>query len=307
MARGRKRKAIPKGKNIEELAEELVGKKPPVEEVPVIIEEQTPPVEEEENVVAPVVEEDPLAAHELARGGQKETVDYPVDDFQEIQYESAVNTALILDRHEMPVNKGIFEIEIPKAKMFDYEWYDNIVRNWIFHNVPQNEDGLWEKPLNVYVTGLPAATASVIKTCNDMRVNLTLMHFNYDTRNFEKQVIFNKFPMAQDGVGLGSIFEGDKVKLYHTNVNAIENSNLFYCISKKELVRAKDNQFTTIEHYVTENFNDVWKVFPQLVEDIQKDTSKKICLFCNEVCKRTDGSFFFRKTITKSWNYSLAN
>lgn len=237
----------------------------------------------------------------------QEFVGEPDSKFKKIRYESAVSCALILDRHLMPVDKGIFENEIPKDKLFDYDWYDRIVRNWINHNVPQDDKGNWLKPLSVYITGLPAATASVIKVCNDMKLNLHLMHYNYDKESYEKQIIFDNFPSKRsDETGLGACFDGDVVNLYQTSIEKLETMDIFYCISKKEAVPGL-TRFNTIEHYVVETFDDIWKVFPELVTDIQKDKSKKIALFCNEVVRKDNGEYFFRKTITKSWNYSLAD
>ena len=108
----------------------------------------------------------------------------------------SIHAALINDRHNMPVNDGIFELNIPTNKLFDYEWYEHIIHNWILHKVPKNENNLWSKTLSIYITGLPAATAALIKVCNNMKINLCLMHYNYEIKSYEKQVIFDDFPIS---------------------------------------------------------------------------------------------------------------
>jgi len=279
--------------SIEELVDEATRKAAEPDHQP-----EPEPVVEEVNEVPKEQPQENTQVAEVAEADSK---------FKKMRYESAVSCALILDRHLMPVDKGIFENEIPKDKLFDYDWYDRIVRNWINHNVPQDEKGNWLKPLSVYITGLPAATASVIKVCNDMKLNLHLMHYNYDKESYEKQIIFDSFPSKRsDETGLGACFDGDTINLYQTSIEKLETMDIFYCISKKEAVPGL-TRFNTIEHYVVETFDDIWKVFPELVIDIQKDKSKKIALFCNEVVRKDNGEYFFRKTITKSWNYSLAD
>ena len=140
-----------------------------------------------------------------------------------------------------------------------------------------------------------------------MKLNLHLMHYNYDKESYEKQVIFDNFPSKRsDEAGLGSCFDGDVVNLFNTTIEKLETKDVFYCISKKEAVSGLQ-RFNTIEHYLVESKEDIWKIYPELVDEIQEDTSKRIALFCNEVVRKTNGEYFFRKTITKSWNYSLAD
>jgi hypothetical protein len=63
--------------------------------------------------------------------------------------------------------------------------------------------------------------------------------------------------------------------------------------------------YQTIEHFVVPDINTIWRVFPSLVDEIQADTTDKLCLFANEVQKDTNGVYFYKKSIVKSWNFNM--
>lgn len=112
---------------------------------------------------------------------------------------------LIKGRHELPVSEYIFNEEL--SFPLDYRKLDEIVADFIEKNieietasgiainsVPEGgSDHLYyvsKKRLVVYVTGLTACTAAVIKICMYYGVHLTLMHYDPVTQEYMPQIIF---------------------------------------------------------------------------------------------------------------------
>ena len=109
---------------------------------------------------------------------------------------------LIRGRHEMPVSDFIFdEIE----NVFDFTKMEKVITNFLEKEVGvttttrmalnqyENTDVecfCGKTALVVYVTGLKSVTAALIKCCALNGVQLTLMHFNNATGEYEEQFIF---------------------------------------------------------------------------------------------------------------------
>lgn len=116
-----------------------------------------------------------------------------------------IRVGLIRGRHALPVDEYIFNEELNFP--LDYKKLDETVMDFITKKVgiyttyglainsvfAYGEDHqLYRgcKQLVVYVTGLTACTASVIKACARNGVSLTLMHFDPTTGEYSPQVIF---------------------------------------------------------------------------------------------------------------------
>lgn len=113
-----------------------------------------------------------------------------------------VIVALCEGRHEMPTSECIFPHEIDPM---DFVAMNKTVLAFLEERVGirvRCQEGLnqnyeedipcfcGECKLVVYVTGLSAALAAVIRGCAFNGVSLTLMHFNRVTNAYEEQVIF---------------------------------------------------------------------------------------------------------------------
>ena len=101
---------------------------------------------------------------------------------------------LIRGRHEMPVDKYIFEEGI--KDMFDYDEIRNHITDFILNEVgvDYEADGLiysnkGEKSLTVYVTGLTSVSCELVDLCNKYGVLLTLMHYDRDTGAYRAQTL----------------------------------------------------------------------------------------------------------------------
>lgn len=109
---------------------------------------------------------------------------------------------LIKGRHEMPVDSYIFN-EI--KDVFDFKTMEKTIVEFLVREVgieTRIGSGLnqndytdiqifkGKSKLVVYITGLTAVTAALIKICAMNGVSLTLMHFNNATCSYEEQHIF---------------------------------------------------------------------------------------------------------------------
>ena len=86
---------------------------------------------------------------------------------------------LCASRHSMPVSGYIFP-----------ETLDPMAFDAMEQTASAFIDSMAGKDLVVYVTGLTAATAAVIKVCALRGIGLTLMHYNRETGEYVPQKIF---------------------------------------------------------------------------------------------------------------------
>lgn len=105
-----------------------------------------------------------------------------------------LTVGLIRGRHEMPVDKYIFEEDI--KDMFDYQAISNHISNFImnevgvdFYNGTFIRTNKGTKSLTVYVTGLTSVSCELVDLCNRYGVILTLMHYNRDTGVYHPQYL----------------------------------------------------------------------------------------------------------------------
>lgn len=113
-----------------------------------------------------------------------------------------VTVGLCASRHAMPVTEFIFPEAVNPT---DFDGMERIVEKFILHRVglchaerkaldqAYNDDVVCytgKRNLIVYVTGITAATAAVIKVCALNGVSLTLMHYDRATGKYLPQQIF---------------------------------------------------------------------------------------------------------------------
>ncbi len=111
---------------------------------------------------------------------------------------------LIKGRHPMPVSDYIFDREI--EDVFDFYGIGDVICGFLLEKVGivhkpgqginQYSEGdvteiySGEKRLVVYVTGLTAVTAELIRLCAINGIRLTLMHYDARSGNYVPQGIF---------------------------------------------------------------------------------------------------------------------
>lgn len=146
---------------------------------------------------------------------------------------------LICGRHSMPVDKYIFDIDsisdenmgMSSGLMFDYKEQELIVKDFIRKNVEvrDNKGNYKYKNLIVYVSGIVAPNASVIKTCFNLNINLKLKHYDRESGDeyckYKTQIIkddsINSIitPLDRLGVSVGekNIFTDIPISRYKNN------------------------------------------------------------------------------------------
>lgn len=113
-----------------------------------------------------------------------------------------VSVGLCASRHAMPVTEFIYPESVNPT---DFARMEKTAEEFILHHVgltTENRQALdqrWsedvpcytgKRALIVYVTGLTACTAAVIKVCALNGVSLTLMHYDRETGEYLPQRIF---------------------------------------------------------------------------------------------------------------------
>lgn len=117
-------------------------------------------------------------------------------------YRKEVKVGLIEGRHPLPVNTYILK-EV--KNVLDFNTIEREVTDWINANITfkkvmggaPNQCDYTDvqvftsvERLVVYVTGLTAVTAALIKVCSEKGVKLTLMHYDREKDKYLPQIIF---------------------------------------------------------------------------------------------------------------------
>ena len=104
---------------------------------------------------------------------------------------------LVKGRHDMPVSDFLFE-EI--ADIFDFDAMDEKASERLMELFPEvsletvacnasytDTERYYRGSLDLYITGLSSALASVISACANLGIDLTLFHFNTATGEYVAQ------------------------------------------------------------------------------------------------------------------------
>ena len=88
-------------------------------------------------------------------------------------------------RHEMPVDKFVFDEAITN---FDIKAIEDHV-NTVMNKEVFRHDGETFDEVRLYVTGLTVVTTSVVKWCFNNDVALSLMHYDNVAQDYVEQVM----------------------------------------------------------------------------------------------------------------------
>lgn len=89
-----------------------------------------------------------------------------------------IEAGLFTGRHELPVKNFIFTGKISPC---DFKRMDEVAWVWLMQNTEPGD------VLELYVTGLTAATVAVIKACTRTGTGLVLMHFDRSSGKYVPQ------------------------------------------------------------------------------------------------------------------------
>lgn len=267
-----------KRKSIQELRAEYVKPVEDVVEEDISVVEETSLVEREKNVIENSVIETILStSYEITQITEK-----------------AVKAGLCSDRHEMGVEKFIYNI-LNGDEMFNYSMLYNKAMAFIADNCP-------DKILHLYVTGIQCALAAVIKACHDSECTLSLFHYNAATSTYMRQ---DMWKFTNEYVDELTASYSDLLRrgpVYTFNVDNI-SAEEFYTISISELKNGSDN-FVNQSFVICASMEDAFKLYADYVKYIQSNDGllvKKCCFLTK--CKVEKGKFIWEANISKSYNY----
>lgn len=210
---------------------------------------------------------------------------------------ATVKCGLINERHPMPVELYVFNT-FTQVSLFDYPKIEEKSKDFIKTYVTFDDNGNAKQSITCYVTGLQCALAGFIKVCNEMKVNLNLMHYNASEKTYAKQVIWDCFESSV----VAQILEKPLANISHKYIYKCSTENL---IKRDTIYRITITNFSksTRDHeawlcgdlsIATEAFNKA------LAQSIMSSDHIGIYLDRWDI---KDGQYFKSKTMLKSKNY----
>ena len=144
-----------------------------------------------------------------------------------------LEVGLIGGRHDMGVTQFIFN-KISNEDIFEFTALENRVKKWIKSNIAF-KDKVATRGLLVRVSGLQTAIMALAKVCYNMKVNLTIAHYQImgSTKAiYRHQVIYDDFPMKNTVPNILSHIVGpvDKGYLYKSSADEYADVDEFYTI-----------------------------------------------------------------------------
>ncbi len=218
--------------------------------------------------------------------------------------DNIIKAGMIKDRHIIPCNTFIFE-SLKDYEIFDFDKMDETVSEFLDSNirVTENENGelVGSKALHVYVTGLTSALSSLIKVCFEKKVNLTLLHYNHSNNTYMPQTIWNNFMKESEEK---SIFKNKgSLTFYNCDLESLRNNN-FYLITIVNFKPRGQEEDKTEDMIVFDDYSFVWPYYGNLINDIMKDTKRKIGIFA-DLCSLKDGKVNYIKRLGASSNFDF--
>jgi hypothetical protein len=221
---------------VQEVQETIIEPEPVVDTVEVTIE----PVATDTAVDKPETEESETASNveESARKPGVYTQNILRNkNICRITSASPVFECVLVDgRHSTPAVKGVFKEGLDKDTMFNYEKQLEICEDFLKKYLRFDNEGRANKSVKIYCTGLQSPLVSFIKACEELKVNLSCLHFDNDTRNYHVQdYSVNKYPTYQEiGVGVSAIYKtfGEYIYKYKCTVmkDIEQSTNCLYII-----------------------------------------------------------------------------
>jgi hypothetical protein len=178
--------------------------------------------------------------------GAATNYNYSGDVFYESNYTTITGITnfdvALTERHDMPCEKHIFGRSIPKNMLFDFDQQATIVKNYIKENFNFDESGKCLNKMKLYTSGLQSILAACISVCNEMRIPLSIMHYNIDSHTYEEQVVFPTQSIIIPSP-LMEFCDGAEIKVYKYN-DAFFKTSFVY--SFMELMYADTDDGDTI-------------------------------------------------------------
>ena len=215
-----------------------------------------------------------------------------------------LKVGMIKDRHDIPINKFIFNEAFDQDLMFDYGKQEKIVEEFIKNNI-RFVNGIPEKPLAVYATGLQCALVSIIKVCYKMHINLDVLHYKTNTLagyNYETQKVITEYVSLSDGDD--ERIESQLGVLKFTKVLYSENRLYFYNCKESDFIDYKDGDevflinfnigtrtLTNAKHIICKSCEDLLACYAMIYPAIKNISEfEEIALVANSCTLKNNAS-----------------
>ena len=195
--------------------------------------------------------------------------------------QSNIRVGLVADRHIMPVNDYIFKSALDESLMFDYDKIESICLDYITDMIDFDAEGNAEQSLTVYVTGIQCVLSSLIKVTNEMRVNLTLRHYDSKSDSYHTHVIWDKFSKVSLPASISEMLVNSKNSYtYKCDVKElIENKTL---IKVAKVYQDADCKTKYQDIILCKDTSCAFEVMQDVLNNLDRsDRTQKIAMFAS--------------------------
>lgn len=174
------------------------------------------------------------------------------------------------ERHSMPNLKDIFGTAVSSNEMFDFVKLQTKAEDFIKANITFN-NGKALDSLELYITGLTMLTTAVIGACNKLQVNLTIMHYDRDTRSYKPQPMFSNFGIMSEPSPILTYLKGykDFGAAYQYGCNLFELHGNFFMISIKYFEQLSGTVPKKSDYIFTDSFEDSYILFGNTCKEVK--------------------------------------
>lgn len=195
--------------------------------------------------------------------------------------QSNIRVGLVADRHTMPVNDYIFKSSLDESLMFDYNRIENICREYIKDIIDFDTKGNAEQSLTVYVTGIQCVLSSLIKVTNEMKVNLTLRHYDSKSDSYHTHVIWDKFSNVNLPASISEMLVNSKNSfIYKCDINELINNKALVKVAKVYL--DTDSKIKYQDIILCKDTSCAFEVMQDVLSNLDRtDHTQKITMFAS--------------------------
>lgn len=194
---------------------------------------------------------------------------------------SNIRVGLVADRHNMPVNDYIFKSALGEDLMFDYDKIENICREYIEDMIDFDQEGNAEQSLVVYVTGIQCVLSSLIKVTNEMRVNLTLRHYDSKTESYHTHVIWDRFNKVDLPPSISEMLVNSRNSFtYKCNVKELMDNKTLVKVAK--VYKDMDGKTKYQDIILCKDTSCAFEVMQDVLSNLDRsDRTQKIAIFAS--------------------------
>ena len=214
-------------------------------------------------------------------------------------HSDCIEVGLINNRHDIPVKNYIFDDSLSSDLMFNYEEQERIVQEFI------DKHCIIKKKIVLYATGLQSALSSVIKICLKNNIDISIKHYNAESKSYILQQLSGTFDINVD-----PFFELSQYKhgLFFYKCNQMEMEtydDTFYIIKFSDLKELNCPTDKTSGHVIVKNYEDIFDIFPTMLNKMLRLYNQALAIYINK-CYIKNGSFRFGFCFSKNYSSNLS-